>query len=159
MLDRLPPEILSLIADCLPLPSLHALSQISSGLYSAMSSRVHCTLLIRAASEWALDDLNVDRILASRNGRHGDHPFPHTRHVQVTAPICLTRFNRCMYHRIADATNLGALAEPVAHQQFLDRLASQLRQALLQLEPRALRSFRFVSTPILTLCMPAINPY
>lgn len=124
-----------------------------------MSSRVHCTLSVRAASEWALDDLNVDQILASRNGRYGDHLFPHTRHVQVTAPVFLTRFNRCMYHRIADATSIGALAEPVAHQQFLDRLASQLRQALLQLEQHALRSFRFVSTPMMILCMPVVSPY
>ncbi|KAF5858593.1 hypothetical protein ETB97_003986 [Aspergillus alliaceus] len=56
MLDSLPPEILSMIADWLPRPSLRALSQASPGLYSAVGPRLHRTLRFRAAREWALDD-------------------------------------------------------------------------------------------------------
>ncbi|KAF7589640.1 hypothetical protein BBP40_004013 [Aspergillus hancockii] len=151
MLDALPTEIVDMVADRLPPPSLWALRQTSSRLHTVLVPRLYSTLTFRAASEWALSDLNVDRVLESRGSGPPNLTFHHTRHVQVTAPFHFARFNRCAYHRIGYASSLRAFGEPTAHQRFLDTLSGQLRRAFVQLNPHTLRSFRWH----LGTCLPA----
>ncbi|KAF4768749.1 hypothetical protein HAV15_002995 [Penicillium sp. str.  len=66
MLETLPSEILMLIADWvltarqLPVTTLRVLSRASSRLYAVLVPRIYRTVSFCAASEWALNVLDVD---------------------------------------------------------------------------------------------------
>jgi hypothetical protein len=105
----------------------------------------------RAASEWALNMLNIDKffILHSKSTSH----LLHTRHLKIDAPIHLTRFNRYAVFNIFRAVRLAAdpfssIGTPdnaKAHQQFLGDIGDQVSLAFGRLGPGLLRSFTFAS--------------
>ncbi|KAJ5111890.1 hypothetical protein NUU61_001520 [Penicillium alfredii] len=158
MLDTLPCEILTMIADWLPPASLRALGRVSSGLYSVLVPQLYRAVTFRAASEWALNVLDVDSFLL-HHGHSGTTSFlQHTRHLYIQAPIHLARFNRCAYYNIfrtaglaQGPSTLGAADETRAHEQFLNDTADQLHVVLAQLKPDSLRTFQWR----LGTCIPA----
>ncbi|KAJ5642622.1 hypothetical protein N7490_006622 [Penicillium lividum] len=175
MLDRLPSEILILIAHELPAASLCALSRASSRLHSVLIPLIYRTVTFRAASEWALNVLDIESFFL-----HHSHPpatsyLQHTQHLDIWAPIYLARFNRCAYYSIfrtaglsGCSSTLGSTDDATAHAQFLEDIADQLQRVVAHLKPDSLRTFQSVlaytllSTPRLTAdrwrlgtCLPA----
>ncbi|KXG45117.1 uncharacterized protein PGRI_096040 [Penicillium griseofulvum] len=121
-----------LIADWLPPAHLRALSRVSSRLYSVLVPHIYRTIAFHAASEWALNVLDVDSF------------FLHL------APFHLVRFNRCAYYNIFRAagltespTTLGASDEATPHQQFLDDVKDQLQLVFTHLKPNSLSTFEW----------------
>lgn len=112
--------------------------------------------MFRAASEWALNVLNVDDFFI-RHSKSASHLL-HTRHLKFDAPIHLTRFNRCAAFNIFRAVGLAAdpfstIGTPdgaKAHQQFLEDIGDQLRLAFAHLSPGLLRSFTCVSDHLIS---------
>ncbi|KAJ5146632.1 uncharacterized protein N7515_001196 [Penicillium bovifimosum] len=175
MLEDLPNELLENIAEWVRIPyfspmeperiadslvtplALRSLSHASSKLYHALVPRIYRVVVFRAASEWALNVLNVDDFF-NHHSKSASHLL-HTRHLKFDAPIHLTRFNRCAAFNIFRAVGLAAdpfstIGTPdgaKAHQQFLEDIEDQLRLAFAHLSPGLLRSF----TWRLGTCLPA----
>ncbi|KAF4768016.1 hypothetical protein HAV15_002970 [Penicillium sp. str.  len=150
MLETLPSEILMLIADWLPATTLRVLSRASSRLYAVLIPRIYRTVSFYAASEWALNVLDVDPFFRHLGPSRAADYLQHTRHLQFRAPFHLVRFNRCAYYNIFRATGLsespaplGASDEATAHQQFLDDVKDQLQLIFTYLEPNRLRTFEW----------------
>ena len=170
MLEKLPCEILMLIADwvspslscliCLirslttrqlPSVSLRALSRASSTLYSILIPQIYRTIAFRAASEWALNVLDVDSFFLHLGHCRAADYLQHARHLQIRAPFHLVRFNRCAYYNIfrtaglpESPTTLGASDEATAHEQFLDDVKDQLLLIFTHLKPNSLSTFESV---------------
>ncbi|KAJ5531428.1 hypothetical protein N7527_004821 [Penicillium freii] len=134
MLETLPPGVFGLfnsrpLTACqLPPAHLRALSRVSSRLYSVLVPHIYRTIAFHAASEWALNVLDVDSFFL-----HLGQSRSHVRNLQIQAPFYLVRFNRCAYYNIFRAaglpespTILGASDEATAYQQFLDDVKDQL---------------------------------
>ena len=168
MLETLPSEILMLIADWvsfsvfvlfgpgtdphqLPATTLRVLSRASSRLYAVLIPRIYRTVSFCAASEWALNVLDVDPFFHHLGPSRAADYLQHTRHLQIRAPFHLVRFNRCAYYNIFRATGLpespallGASDEATAHQQFLDDVKDQLQLIFTHLGPNRLSTFELV---------------
>ncbi|KAJ5260657.1 hypothetical protein N7524_008681 [Penicillium chrysogenum] len=158
MLETLPCEILMLIADWLPVTTLRVLSRASSRLYAVLVPRIYRTVSFCAASEWALNVLDVDPFFRHLGPSRAADYLQHTRHLQIRAPFHLVRFNRCAYYNIFRAAGLpespaplGASDDATAHQQFLDDVKDQLQLIFTHLEPNRLSTFEWR----LGTCVPA----
>lgn len=107
--------------------------------------------MFRAASEWALNVLNIDDFFI-QHSPSGSHLL-HTRHLKIDAPIHLTRFNRCAAFNIFRAVGLaadpfstiGTPDDARAHEQFLEDIGDQLHLVFARLSPNHLRSFTCVA--------------
>jgi hypothetical protein len=169
MLETLPCEILMLIADwvspgvfglfdsrpltaCqLPPAHLRALSRVSSRLYSVLVPHIYRTIAFHAASEWALNVLDVDSFFLHLGQSRSVGYLQHVRNLRIQAPFHLVRFNRCAYYNIFRAAGLpespsilGASDEATAHQQFLDDVKDQLQLIFTHLKPNSLSTFESV---------------
>ncbi|KAJ5230968.1 hypothetical protein N7489_011676 [Penicillium chrysogenum] len=150
MLENLPGEILMLIADWLSATTLRVLSRASSRLYAVLVPRIYRSISFCAASEWALNVLNVDPFFLRFGPSRAAGYLQHARHLQIKAPFHLVRFNRCAYYNIFRAAGLpespatlGASDEATAHQQFLDDVKDQLQLIFTHLKPNRLRTFEW----------------
>ncbi|KAJ5500669.1 hypothetical protein N7453_009720 [Penicillium expansum] len=150
MLETLPCEILMLIADWLPPAYLRALSRVSSRVYSVLVPHIYRTISFHAASEWALNVLDVDSFFLHLGQSRSVGYLQHVRNLQIQAPFHLVRFNRCAYYNIFRAaglpespTTLGASDEATAHQQFLDDVKDQLQLIFTHLKPNSLSTFEW----------------
>ncbi|KAJ5365277.1 hypothetical protein N7517_008163 [Penicillium concentricum] len=150
MLETLPCEILMLIADWLPPAHLRALSRVSSRVYSVLVPHIYRTITFHAASEWALNVLDVDSFFLHLGQSRSVGYLQHVRNLQIQAPFHLVRFNRCAYYNIFRAaglpespTILGASDEATAHQQFLDDVKDQLQLIFTHLKPNSLSTFEW----------------
>ena len=102
MLEKLPCEILMLIADrvspglscliCLigsltarqlPPASLRALSRASSRVYSILIPQIYRTIAYRADSEWALNVLDVGSFFLHLGHSRAADYLQHARHLQI----------------------------------------------------------------------------
>ncbi|KAJ5409990.1 uncharacterized protein N7487_004349 [Penicillium crustosum] len=151
MLETLPCEILMLIADWLPPAHLRALSRVSSKLYSVLVPHIYRTIAFHAASEWALNVLDVDSFFLHLGQSRSVGYLQHVRNLQIQAPFHLVRFNRYAYYNIFRAaglpespTILGASDEATAYQQFLDDVKDQLQLVFTHLKPNSLSTFESV---------------
>jgi hypothetical protein len=161
MLEKLPCEILMLIADWVsplvvfdlfdqfsdrpPAASLRALSRASSRLYSILIYQIYRTIAFRAASEWALNVLDVGSFFLHLGQPRATDYLQHARHLQIQAPFHLVRFNRCAYYNIfrtaglpVSPNALGASDEATAHGQFFDYVKDQLQLIFTHLNPHSL---------------------
>ncbi|KAJ5775836.1 uncharacterized protein N7511_000847 [Penicillium nucicola] len=150
MLETLPSEILMLIADWLPTTTLRILSRASSRLYAVLVPRIYRIISFRAASEWALNVLDVDPFFRNFGPSRAADYLQHARHLQIKAPFHLVRFNRCAYYNIFRAaglpnspTTLGSSDEATAHGQFLDDVRDQLQLLFTHLKPNRLSTFEW----------------
>ncbi|KAJ5855206.1 hypothetical protein N7455_009154 [Penicillium solitum] len=150
MLETLPCEILMLIADWLPPTHLRALSRVSSRLYSVLVPHIYRTIAFHAASEWALNVLDVDSFFLHLGQSRSVGYLQHVRNLRIQAPFHLVRFNRCAYYNIFRAAGLpespsilGASDEATAHQQFLDDVKDQLQLIFTHLKPNSLSTFEW----------------
>ncbi|KAJ5100801.1 hypothetical protein N7456_006853 [Penicillium angulare] len=161
MLQYLPAEILIIIAEWnerfwlarafaddiqLPPSALRCLIQANSTIYRALTPEVYRAVTFRAASEWALNVLDIDSFFRhhSKDTQH----LIHTRHLKIEAPIHLTRFNRCAAFNIfravgldANLSTIGTTNNEKAHGQFLEDISDQLHLAFAHLRPNSLRPF------------------
>ncbi|KAJ5642317.1 hypothetical protein N7490_006317 [Penicillium lividum] len=158
MLDTLPSEILLSIAEWLPPQAVRSLSQVSSRFYAIMTPLSYSTLTFRAASEWALNILDVDTFFISHRQSGFGFNLQHTRNLSIFAPIQIARFNRCAYYNVFRASGLvrqsgvlGTSNEAKAHEQFLDDISRQLKLIFCHLKPDYLHSFEWR----LGTCIPA----
>ncbi|CRL31280.1 Cyclin-like F-box [Penicillium camemberti] len=150
MLEKLPCEILMLIADWLPPASLRALSRASSRVYSILIPQIYRTIAYRADSEWALNVLDVGSFFLHLGHSRAADYLQHARHLQIQAPFHLVRFNRCAYYNIfrtaglpASPNTLGASDEVTAHARFLDDVQGQLQLIFTHLKPNSLSIFEW----------------
>ncbi|KAJ5366158.1 hypothetical protein N7541_000099 [Penicillium brevicompactum] len=150
MLEKLPCEILTLIADWLPPASLRALSRASSRVYSILIPQIYRTIAYRADSEWALNVLDVGSFFLHLGHSRAADYLQHARHLQIQAPFHLVRFNRCAYYNIFRTAGLpvsphtvGASDEATAHGQFLDDVEGQLQLIFTHLKPNSLSTFEW----------------
>ncbi|KAI2736042.1 hypothetical protein DTO013E5_9197 [Penicillium roqueforti] len=150
MLEKLPCEILMLIADWLPPASLRALSRASSKVYSILIPQIYRTIAYRADSEWALNVLDVGSFFLHLGHSRAADYLQHARHLQIQAPFHLVRFNRCAYYNIfrtvglpASPNTLGASDEATAHEHFLDDVKVQLQLIFTHLKPNSLSTFEW----------------
>ncbi|KAJ5230957.1 hypothetical protein N7489_011665 [Penicillium chrysogenum] len=146
----LPCEILMLIADWLSATTLRVLSRVSSRLYAVLVPRIYRTISFCAASEWALNVLNVDPFFLRFGPSRAADYLQHVLQLQIKAPFHLVRFNRCAYYNIFRAAGLpespatlGASDEATAHQQFLDDVKDQLQLIFTHLKPNRLSTFEW----------------
>ncbi|KAJ6093785.1 hypothetical protein N7499_003116 [Penicillium canescens] len=124
----------ALTARQLTATTLRVFSRASSRLYSVLVHRIYRTISFCAASEWALNLLNVDPFFLHFDPSQPADCLQHARHLQIGAPSHLVRFNRCAYYNIFRAAGLpespapvGASEQATAHQQFLDDVKDQLQ--------------------------------
>ncbi|KAJ6037929.1 hypothetical protein N7499_004088 [Penicillium canescens] len=150
MLNTLPCEILMFIADWLSATTLRVLSRVSSRLYAVLVPRIYRTISFCAASEWALNVLNVEPFFLRFGPSRAADYLQHARHLQIKAPFHLVRFNRCAYYNIFRAAGLpespatlGASDEAAAHRQFLDDVKDQLQLIFTHLKPNRLSTFEW----------------
>ena len=101
MLEMLPCEILMLIADWvspgvfglfdsrpltayqLPPAHLRALSRVSSRLYSVLVPHIYRTIAFHAASEWALNVLDIDSFFLHLGQSRSVGYLQHVRNLQI----------------------------------------------------------------------------
>ncbi|KAJ5593593.1 hypothetical protein N7537_010497 [Penicillium hordei] len=150
MLEIVPCEILLDVADLLPPDDLRSLSQVCSTINAALVPLIYRTVTFRAASEWALNVLDIDSFF--RNHAHSQplSYLHHTRDLNIQAPIYIARFNRCVHHstfrtsglREASST-LGTSDEAKAHRHFLDDISEQMHLIFACLKENSLRSFQW----------------
>lgn len=166
MLDSLPSEILYQIAEfvsiancksCLavtsqcsfsqlPRTSLRSVGRVSRRLHVIFSPIVYQSVTLRAASEWALNVLDVDTFFLYHDYGRAQAYLRHTKHLCIQAPIQVVRFSRCAYYSIFRMTGMNgcspdAMSEAVAHRHFLQDLELQVSRILSCLTPHSLRSF------------------
>ncbi|KAJ5033089.1 hypothetical protein NUH16_003219 [Penicillium rubens] len=155
MLDRLPSEILNLIAHELPAASLCALSRASSRLHAVLIPLNYRAVTFRAASEWALNVLDIESFFVHHSHSPATGYLQHTRHLDFFAPMNLARFNRCAYYSIFRAagpgcsSTLGVTDDAMAHAQFLEDIMDQLQRVVAHLKPNSLRTFQSARTPFI----------
>ncbi|KAJ6033836.1 hypothetical protein N7460_000247 [Penicillium canescens] len=157
MLDELPLELLTLIAQSLPTSSLRALSCVSFRFYSALVPEIYRDLAFCALSEWALNVLNINSFFLRHGSLRASSYLQHTKNLHIEAPIHLARFNRCAYYSIFRtaslsrcSSTLGASNNATAHEQFLCDITDQLQLVFARLKPNSLYAFRWR----LGTCMP-----
>ncbi|KAJ5640339.1 uncharacterized protein N7484_008201 [Penicillium longicatenatum] len=158
MLETLPYEILSSIAEWLAPETVRSLSQVSSRLYSVLAPLSYRTLTFRAASEWALNVLDIDTFFALHRQSGNRFNLEHARNLSISAPIQIARFHRCAYYNVfrdsglaRRSGSLGTSNEAKAHEQFLDDISRQLKLIFSHLQPSYLLSFEWR----LGTCIPA----
>ncbi|KAJ5531453.1 hypothetical protein N7527_004846, partial [Penicillium freii] len=129
----------------LPPAHLRALSRVSSRLYLVLVPHIYRTIAFHAASEWALNVLDVDSFFLYLGQSRSVGYLQH-------APFHLVRFNRCAYYNIFRAAGLpespitlGASDEATAHQQFLDDVKDQLQMIFTYLKPNSLSTFESIA--------------
>lgn len=168
MLNILPCELLILIANLvrpvqvvclalvltsfqLPAAGLWALSRASSRLYSVLAPLIYQSVTFHAATEWALNVLDIDSFFLHHDRERATRYLQHTKRLRLQAPIYLARFNRCAYYSIfrmaglsERSATLGVPNDAVAHGQFLHDIMEQLLQVFARLKPNSLRSFQWV---------------
>lgn len=122
-------------------------------MYSILVPQVYRTVTFRAASEWALNILDVDSFLIRHGLSQAICYLQYTRHLRIQAPIHLVRFNRCAYYNIFRTAGLsqnpftrGPSDEVTAHEHFLDDIVDQINLVLAQLRPDCLRTFQSVTS-------------
>jgi hypothetical protein len=147
--------ISSLTARQLPPASLRALSRASSRLYSILIPQIYRTISFRAASEWALNVLDVGSFFLHLGQPRAADYLQHARHLQIQAPFHLVRFNRCACYNIfrtaelpVSPNALGASDEATAHARFLDDVKDQLQLVFTHLKPNSLSTFEYVWTVV-----------
>lgn len=107
-------------------------------------SLIYHTITIQAASEWALNVLDVDSFFYHDQARASEY----TRDLQIRAPTHLARLNRCAYYnifRIASQPSSSCLGTPhdaLACRQLLDNIVDQLRQITVHTQPDSLQTFQ-----------------
>ncbi|CAG8282413.1 unnamed protein product, partial [Penicillium salamii] len=150
MLDELPLEILTLIANLLPASSLRAFSHVSSRIYLALVPELYRDLTFCAISEWALNVLDIDSFFLRHGSSRASSYLQHTKNLHIEAPIHLARFNRCAYYSIfrtvglsQSSSTLGASKNVTAHEQFLEDITVQLQLIFAHLKANKLVSFRW----------------
>ncbi|KAJ5369964.1 uncharacterized protein N7496_006056 [Penicillium cataractarum] len=158
MLEALPYELLFSIAEWLPPQAIRSLSRVSSKLYSTLIPLAYRSVTFRAASEWALNVLDVDSFFNLHQDLQECCHLLHTKNLSFVAPIHVARFNRCTYFNVfrtmglrQSLSTLGTSNETKAHEQFLDDISRQIKVALAHLKPHNLRSFQWR----LGTCIPA----
>ncbi|CAG8244243.1 unnamed protein product [Penicillium salamii] len=134
----------------MPPASLRALSRASCRLYSILIPQIYRTIAFRAASEWALNVLDVGSFFLHLGQPRAADYLQHARHLQIQAPFHLVRFNRCAYYNIfrtarlpVSPNALGASDEATAHGQFMDDVKDQLQLIFTHLKPNSLSTFEW----------------
>lgn len=114
------------------------------------------SVTFRAASEWALNVLDVDSFFNLHQNLQEYCQLLHTKHLSFVAPIHVARFNRCTYYNVFRTSGLveslgtlGTSNEAKAHEQFLDDISRQIKLVLAHLQPHNLHSFQSVLSKIL----------
>ncbi|CAG8221431.1 unnamed protein product [Penicillium salamii] len=157
MLDELPLEILTLIANLLPASSLRALSHVSSRIYLALVPELYRDLTFCAISEWTLNILDIDSFFLRHGSSRVSSYLQHTKNLHIETSIYLARFNRCAYYSIfctvglsQSLSILGASKNVTAHKQFLEDITVQLQLIFSCFKANKLVSFRWR----LGICIP-----
>ncbi|KAJ5346162.1 hypothetical protein N7452_004166 [Penicillium brevicompactum] len=137
---------------------LRAFSQVCSRVNSILVPLIYRTVTFRAPSEWALNVLDIDSFFWNHTRLQGLSYLRHTRHLNVQAPICISRFSRCANYSIFRASGLtqasctlGTCDEVKAHRHFLDDITEQMYSVFACLKENSLRSFQWG----LGTCLPA----
>ncbi|KAJ6081434.1 hypothetical protein N7499_006308 [Penicillium canescens] len=154
MLEALPAEILSTIANWLSPRDLRFLSQASRRLHSVFIPLLYHTINFCAASEWALNVINIGTFFRLHKVSQDSCYLQYTRELSISAPIVFARFNRCTYFNVfrvagqlIGINTLGTSNESKAHEQFLDDISHQLQLVQSHLKSNHLRSLEYVASP------------
>ncbi|KAJ5318300.1 hypothetical protein N7476_004720, partial [Penicillium atrosanguineum] len=128
---------------------VRSLSQVSSRLHSAFIPLLYRKVKFRAASEFALNVIDIDTFFHLHQFSQDACYLQYVRELSIYAPIVLCRFNRCTYFNVfrsaADMrgiSTLGTSNEAKAHEQFLDDMSRQLQLVQVRLKPHSLRSLQ-----------------
>ncbi|KAJ5291493.1 hypothetical protein N7478_000744 [Penicillium angulare] len=146
MLDKLPLDILLLIANLLSANAVRIMSHVSSGLRWLLTPLVYRDIEFCAVNEWALNVLDVDDFFL-HHCANVDY-LQSTRRVSIHAPVHIARFNRCVAFNLfrtsepsKSCVSLGTTDEEKAHELFLKDIMSQMRRVFKGLRSNSLRSF------------------
>ncbi|KAJ5454976.1 hypothetical protein N7530_012745 [Penicillium desertorum] len=135
----------------MPPDDLRSLSQVCSTINAALVPLIYRTVTFRAASEWALNVLDIDSFFWNHAHSQPLCYLHHTRHLNIQAPIYIARFNRCVHHSIfrtsglrEASSTLGTSDDAKAHRHFLDDISEQMHLIFACLKENSLRSFQWV---------------
>ncbi|KAJ5142495.1 uncharacterized protein N7515_001282, partial [Penicillium bovifimosum] len=152
MLNTLPCEIILDVAERVRLLGhRRSFSQLCSRVKAVLVPLLYRTVTFRAASEWALNVLDIDAFLLSQSHLQSISNLQHTRHLGIQAQIHIARFNRCAHYSIFRTSGLtqipstlGSSDEAKAHRQFLDDISDQMQMVFACLKENSLLSFQWV---------------
>lgn len=126
------------------------MTQVSRRLRSIFIPLLYDAVEFRAASEWALNIMDIDSFFQTHPTSRDKCYLQYTRKISITAPIVIARFNRCAYFNVfrdpttgGSLSSLGTSNEAKAHTQFLDDISRQLQTLQFHLEPDKLHSLQY----------------
>ncbi|KAJ5766705.1 uncharacterized protein N7511_004321 [Penicillium nucicola] len=134
----------------LPPQDLRSFSQVCSRVNAVLIPLTYRTVTFRAASEWALNVLDIDAFFSNQPHLQLSSYLQHTRQLSIQAQIHIARFNRCAHYSIfrtsgltQTPSTLGTSDEAKAHRQFLNDISDQIQRVFACLEEDSLLSFQW----------------
>ncbi|OQD77348.1 hypothetical protein PENANT_c113G11397 [Penicillium antarcticum] len=134
----------------LPREDRRSFSQVCSRVNAVLVPLIYRTITFRAASEWALNVLDIDAFFSNESHLQPFSYLQHTRHLSIQAQIHIARFNRCAHYSIfrtseltQTPSTLGTSDEAKAHRQFLDDISDQMQMVFACLKENSLLSFQW----------------
>ncbi|OQD73136.1 hypothetical protein PENANT_c217G01220 [Penicillium antarcticum] len=143
---------LTILNSCILLPpeDRRSFSRVCSRVNAVLVPLIYRTVTFRAASEWALNVLDIDAFFSNQSHLQPFSYLQHTRHLSIQAQIHIARFNRCAHYSIfrtsgltQNPSTLGTSDEAKAHRQFLGDISDQVQMVFACLKENSLLSFQW----------------